>query len=82
MYKRIWGANNINNVLPLYSSWRDMFLQRPRLNFDGVYISKASYARAGEQSLDVIIMIYLIYFYYNFNRRLIQIEFLPSMAFG
>ncbi len=30
-----------------------MFLQRARLNFDGVYISKASYARAGEQSLDV-----------------------------
>ncbi len=54
--KRIWGVNNINNVLPLYSSWRDMFLKRPRLNFDGVYISKASYARAGEQSLDVIII--------------------------
>ena len=29
-----------------------MFIKRPRLNFDGVYISKTSYARAGEQSLD------------------------------
>jgi F-box protein 9 len=29
-----------------------MFFERARLNFDGVYISKTAYARAGEQSLD------------------------------
>ena len=29
-----------------------MYLKRPRLNFDGVYISKSAYARAGEQGLD------------------------------
>jgi F-box protein 9 len=35
-----------------YGSWREMYLNRPRLNFDGLYISKCSYIRAGEQSLD------------------------------
>ncbi|KAK2113872.1 F-box only protein 9 [Saguinus oedipus] len=29
-----------------------MFLERPRVRFDGVYISKTTYIRQGEQSLD------------------------------
>lgn len=49
---KIWGENNIENCLKTYCDWREMFLKRPRLNFDGVYISRTSYARAGEQSLD------------------------------
>jgi len=36
--------NNIN--------WRHMFIQRPHVVFNGVYISKATYVRQGEQSLD------------------------------
>lgn len=42
----------MNNYLPVYSSWRQMYLERPRLNLDGVYISKTTYAREGERSLD------------------------------
>ena len=69
---RVWGQNNVNNHLPMYIDWRNMYLSMPRLNFDGsrafteliisliiflrlniiylsegVYISKASYAREG-----------------------------------
>ncbi|XP_068183251.1 F-box only protein 9 isoform X1 [Antennarius striatus] len=47
---RVWGRNGTK--LPPFKSWRDMFLQRPRVRFDGVYISKTSYIRQGEQSLD------------------------------
>ncbi|XP_072247198.1 F-box only protein 9 [Leuresthes tenuis] len=47
---RVWGRN-CTKLLP-YKSWREMFLQRPRVRFDGVYISKTSYIRQGEESLD------------------------------
>ncbi|KAM6997001.1 F-box only protein 9 [Tautogolabrus adspersus] len=47
---RVWGRN-CTKVVP-YKSWREMFLQRPRVRFDGVYISKTSYIRQGEESLD------------------------------
>jgi len=49
---KIWGNENITEHLSTYEDWRIMFIRRPRLNFDGVYISKTSYARPGEQSLD------------------------------
>ncbi|XP_053731077.1 F-box only protein 9 [Synchiropus splendidus] len=47
---KVWGRN-CTKLAP-YLSWREMFLQRPRVRFDGVYISKASYIRQGEKSLD------------------------------
>lgn len=47
---KVWGRN-CTKVSP-YKSWREMFLQRPRVRFDGVYISKTSYIRQGEESLD------------------------------
>ncbi|XP_036236509.1 F-box only protein 9 isoform X1 [Molothrus ater] len=47
---KIWGRS-CNKLLP-YASWRDMFLERPRVRFDGVYVSKTKYIRQGEQSLD------------------------------
>ncbi|CAJ1067520.1 F-box only protein 9 [Xyrichtys novacula] len=47
---RVWGRNCTKNVP--YKSWREMFLQRPRVRFDGIYISKTSYIRQGEESLD------------------------------
>uniref|UniRef100_A0AAQ5XVE2 F-box only protein 9 n=1 Tax=Amphiprion ocellaris TaxID=80972 RepID=A0AAQ5XVE2_AMPOC len=47
---RVWGRNCTK--LGLFKSWRAMFLQRPRVRFDGVYISKTSYIRQGEESLD------------------------------
>jgi hypothetical protein len=45
-----------------------MFLKRPHLNFDGVYISKASYARAGEQSLDNFYRPWHLVEYYRYFR--------------
>lgn len=47
---RVWGRNCTK--LGLFKSWRAMFLQRPRVRFDGIYISKTSYIRQGEESLD------------------------------
>ncbi|XP_056117877.1 F-box only protein 9 isoform X1 [Rhinichthys klamathensis goyatoka] len=47
---RVWGRS-CTKMLP-FSSWREMFLERPRVRFDGVYISKTSYIRQGEESLD------------------------------
>jgi hypothetical protein len=45
-----------------------MYLQRPRLNFDGLYISKASYARAGEQGLDNFYQPWHLVEYYRYLR--------------
>uniref|UniRef100_A0A672K0M2 F-box only protein 9 n=1 Tax=Sinocyclocheilus grahami TaxID=75366 RepID=A0A672K0M2_SINGR len=47
---RVWGRS-CTKMLP-FSSWREMFLEKPRVRFDGVYISKTSYIRQGEESLD------------------------------
>ncbi|XP_013872390.1 F-box only protein 9 isoform X1 [Austrofundulus limnaeus] len=47
---RVWGRN-CTKLVP-FKSWREMFLQRPRVRFDGIYISKTSYIRQGEESLD------------------------------
>lgn len=42
---KVWGSN----VSPT-STWRDMFINRPRVNFNGCYISKINYQRYGENS--------------------------------
>ncbi|KAM9273797.1 LOW QUALITY PROTEIN: F-box only protein 9 [Cariama cristata] len=49
---KIWGRS-CNKLVP-YASWREMFLERPRVRFDGkvCIISKTKYIRQGEQSLD------------------------------
>ncbi|XP_018605116.1 F-box only protein 9 isoform X3 [Scleropages formosus] len=47
---RVWGRT-CTKIVP-FNSWREMFLERPRVRFDGVYISKTSYIRQGEESLD------------------------------
>lgn len=43
---RVWGGNcgSPNK----YGSWRDMFIKRPRLRYNGAYISKTTYIRPGE----------------------------------
>lgn len=63
---KIWGLDNISSQL--YSSWRKMYLTRPRLNFDGAYISKTSYARAGEKSLDNFYSPWHLVEYYRYFR--------------
>uniref|UniRef100_A0A8C7WAE1 F-box only protein n=1 Tax=Oncorhynchus mykiss TaxID=8022 RepID=A0A8C7WAE1_ONCMY len=47
---RVWGRS-CTKLVP-FNSWREMFLERPRVRFDGVYISKTAYIRQGEESLD------------------------------
>ena len=42
---KTWGAN----VSPT-TTWREMFMTRPRVNFNGCYISKINYQRYGENS--------------------------------
>lgn len=49
VYDRVWGVN-CGTCEPKYQSWRDMYLQRPRLRYNGCYISKTSYIRDGENS--------------------------------
>ncbi|KAI4475720.1 hypothetical protein M0802_015056 [Mischocyttarus mexicanus] len=46
---RVWGVN-CGTYDPKYQSWRDMYVQRPRLRYNGCYISKTSYIRHGENS--------------------------------
>jgi len=44
---KIWGRSvAIPNYFP---TWREMFLSKPRVHFNGCYISKMSYIRAGEK---------------------------------
>lgn len=42
---KIWGSN----ISPT-TTWREMFITRPRVNFNGCYISKINYQRYGENS--------------------------------
>ncbi|XP_023305405.2 F-box only protein 9 [Lucilia cuprina] len=37
-------------VIPRYSTWRQMFIERERVLFNGCYISKTTYLRMGENS--------------------------------
>lgn len=37
-------------VIPRYSTWRQMFIERERVLFNGCYISKTTYLRLGENS--------------------------------
>ncbi|XP_043285662.1 F-box only protein 9 [Venturia canescens] len=46
---RVWGVN-CGNYEPKYTSWREMYLHRPRLRYNGCYISKTTYIRHGENS--------------------------------
>uniref|UniRef100_A0A8C5MK97 F-box only protein n=1 Tax=Leptobrachium leishanense TaxID=445787 RepID=A0A8C5MK97_9ANUR len=64
---KIWGRGCAK--LASYSTWRQMFLERPRVRFDGVYISKTTYIRQGEQSLD------------GFYRAWHQVEYYRYMRF-
>uniref|UniRef100_A0A182PEW6 F-box domain-containing protein n=1 Tax=Anopheles epiroticus TaxID=199890 RepID=A0A182PEW6_9DIPT len=47
---RIWGVNlGVLKGTP-FSSWREMYINRPRILFHGCYISRTSYLRSGENS--------------------------------
>eukprot|EP00127_Corallochytrium_limacisporum_P006903 Clim_evm18s237 gene=Clim_evmTU18s237 len=47
----IWGPNGAHD--PRYNKeWRRMFVDRPRVRLDGVYIGKSEYTRHGEKTID------------------------------
>ncbi|RZF38119.1 hypothetical protein LSTR_LSTR005480 [Laodelphax striatellus] len=45
---RIWGLHCGDSST--FGSWREMYIGRPRLHFNGCYISKTTYIRQGENS--------------------------------
>lgn len=47
---RVWGVNVGNLKGSPFASWREMFINRPRVHFHGCYISRTSYLRYGENS--------------------------------
>lgn len=47
---RMWGTNCGSSKK--YGGWRRMFIHRPHLMFNGCYISRTTYVRPGEQSMD------------------------------
>ncbi|XP_052892457.1 F-box only protein 9 isoform X2 [Anopheles moucheti] len=47
---RIWGVNLGVLKGTTFNSWREMYINRPRILFHGCYISRASYLRSGENS--------------------------------
>nr|CAI5853653.1 unnamed protein product [Callosobruchus analis] len=46
---RVWGIS-CGQTPGKYNSWRCMFIERPRVHFNGCYISKTTYIRNGENS--------------------------------
>lgn len=47
---RVWGHNVGSLKGSPFVSWRDMYINRPRVHFHGCYISRTSYIRYGENS--------------------------------
>lgn len=47
---RVWGVNVGNLKGSPFASWREMYINRPRVHFHGCYISRTSYLRYGENS--------------------------------
>ncbi|XP_055609768.1 F-box only protein 9 [Uranotaenia lowii] len=47
---RVWGINVGNLKGSPFPSWREMYINRPRVHFHGCYISRTSYLRYGENS--------------------------------
>ena len=78
-YIHAWGVN-CGHFEPKYQSWRDMYLQRPRLRYNGCYISKTTYIRPGENSVqDQFYKLWHLVEYYNRYLRYDNCSFNPSI---
>lgn len=64
--QQIWGVNC--SSFKKYGCWRSMYINRPHLRYNGVYISKMSYLRQGEVSLDGLYSPFHIVEYYRYIR--------------
>ena len=47
---KVWGMASSSLVTHYNGNWRTMFVEKPRLNFNGAYISRTTYIRQGEPS--------------------------------
>lgn len=76
---RAWGINCGSTPSP-YLSWRDMFINKERLHFNGCYISKTTYIRHGENSFqDQFYRPWHMVAYYRYLRQvLIFLQFVIS----
>lgn len=63
---KVWGSST--GKCKKYGGWRNMFIQRHHLLFNGCYISKLSYVRAGEKSLDSYYRPFHMVEYYRYVR--------------
>eukprot|EP00731_Ephydatia_muelleri_P031420 Em0022g934a len=63
--RKIWGDCS---CAAYCGGWREMFISRPHLYFNGIYISKTSYIRSGERSLDTFYKPYHSVVYYRYLR--------------
>lgn len=66
-----WGSKALSSSLKRGSTtdWRRMFLERPRVNFDGVYISRTRYFRQGDVGFqDITYRPFHVVRYYRYLR--------------
>ncbi|CAM4761420.1 unnamed protein product [Rotaria magnacalcarata] len=63
---KTWGVQTGNPSTNI--NWRYMFINRPHVVFNGVYISRTSYIRQGEQSLDTFYSPWHLVEYYRYMR--------------
>lgn len=64
--QKLWSHCNLTSFYN--NSWRQMYINTPHLYFHGVYISKISYVRRGERSLDGYYKPYHTVVYYRYLR--------------
>lgn len=67
--QRLWGVN-CGSAAQWNGSWRLMYINRPHLLFVGVYISRTTYVRPGEQNLDSYYRPFHLVEYYRYMRFL------------
>eukprot|EP00730_Choanoeca_flexa_P012332 TRINITY_DN3994_c0_g1_i1.p1 TRINITY_DN3994_c0_g1~~TRINITY_DN3994_c0_g1_i1.p1 ORF type:complete len:399 (+),score=63.08 TRINITY_DN3994_c0_g1_i1:106-1302(+) len=65
--KVLWPKQEMPDPSP-YSSWQQLCFQQPRALHHGVYVSKASYVRQGEQSMDTTYRPFHLVKYYRYLR--------------
>jgi len=65
----LWGENfpqaysDSKDYVESFKSWRTMWLKRPRVRFNGVYVSKVSYFKQGAPSLTMCVSFHRVTFY-------------------
>lgn len=64
--QKVWGSNT--GKCKKFGGWRNMYIQRPHLLYNGCYISKLSYVRPGEKSLDNFYRPFHVVEYYRYVR--------------